>query len=328
MAGAVLMGKHLNMGRFKMRRLLLLCVLVLSLTQLALCGDLEVHFVDVGQGDCIFLRCPNGRTVLVDCGSLKGGNEGAVKKYLHKQLGDKMELDTLVITHPDQDHYNWIPNALKGVTVKKVIVSRPTNKFTWAECSDWLKKQDVIDLDQEDRDAINVPSKLFGNGTTKFYVLAADAEHSTNGSSVVLLVSYKDFDLLLMGDATKKVEKKILNDYPKWWLDCEILKVGHHGSNGSSDAKWLAAAKPDTSILSCAYVNGFKHPRKEVVYRLEPYAKYEVPHTLRYVGKDGTPKNLKSYDRSILSTATNGNVIVKSDGRCYTVDFRKGEYQE
>ena len=81
---------------------------------------LELHFINVGQGDCTLVKCPNGQAILVDCGSIKDGDAGQVRDYLLGQLDvDNPRIDLLVVSHPDQDHYNFIPDVLFDVETDK-----------------------------------------------------------------------------------------------------------------------------------------------------------------------------------------------------------------
>ena len=74
-------------------------------------GLLEIHFINVGQGDCTFVSCPDGENVLIDCGTSGGGDGALARQYLQKVLGTTtVDIDTLVVTHPDKDHYNLLPD--------------------------------------------------------------------------------------------------------------------------------------------------------------------------------------------------------------------------
>ena len=106
-------------------------------------------------------------------------------------------------------------------------------------------------------------------GALNLLVLSpVEPSSDTNASSVVILASYGSTDLLLMGDADKKVEKRIVGDYPAYRLDCEILKAGHHGSKTASSAVFLEVALPEYTVISCGAGNSYGHPHGEVLERL------------------------------------------------------------
>jgi len=137
-----------------------------------------------------------------------------------------------------------------------------------------------------------------------------------------LLVSYKDFDVVLTGDATKKTEDDILDRYPAQFLDVELLKLGHHGSNTSSTDPWLAALRPETAVVSAAYNSPYAHPRLKVIERVEPFTDHAPAHLFRWgVGSGNTAQleDTPDYKESIFSTATNGHMVVASDGESYTI---------
>ena len=104
-----------------------------------------------------------------------------------------------------------------------------------------------------------------------------------NDYSLVLYTSINNKGIMLMGDAPKNIEKKIVNDYPK--LRVDILKLGHHGSSTSSSYELLNTYKPKISIISCGLKNKYNHPNKEVVVRLE---KLNLPY--RRTDEEGTIK--------------------------------------
>ena len=211
---------------------------VFLLVSSASAGDIEVHFINVGQGDCTLIKCPNGRRILIDCGTLGGGNKESIKGYLHEQLDtDNPTVDVLVVTHPDQDHYNLLPHVLEGVEVKSVLIAGDSSEYTVAEMEGWLDNHgNVTNLEEDDFDPADDPSDLFGDGETDFHVLAANTNKGPsrkNARSIVLMVTHDKFDVLLTGDATHATEKRIVDRYDDEWLDVEVLKIGHHGSNAT-----------------------------------------------------------------------------------------------
>jgi len=108
-----------------MRVLALTIVLALPLT--ALGQQLEIHFINVGQGDSTLIVCPNGHRILVDAGSSAGADVPTIQTYFQSHLGTNTpRLDTLVITHADRDHYNLLDDLLPGVTVGNIYRCEPS----------------------------------------------------------------------------------------------------------------------------------------------------------------------------------------------------------
>jgi len=309
--------------------------------------EMKVHFIDVGQGDCILLQAPDNYDVLLDCGSLKGGDEEQTRSYIETNVEDK-KIEVVVVTHPDGDHYNMLPYCVQDCTVDQVLIVRKTSdhKERTIDCEgeeaagnmkEWLETfsdEELRPLTLEDccAESSPSPSEFFNNTYAKFYIIAAKVNEPKsewrkspkNTESIVLLVSYDKFQLILSGDATTCTEKYILGQYAPNWLDCDVLKVGHHGSQTTSVSdNWAKVVKPEISIICAHKQNSFGHPGKEVIDRLDKYATGEdVPsHSLivwkknKETKKWGKVKGYNKYKKAIFSTATNGTVLLSTDGQ-------------
>ncbi|MCG3131960.1 MAG: hypothetical protein FLDDKLPJ_02770 [Phycisphaerae bacterium] len=303
-----------------------------SLAMMASAADeLRVHFIDVGQGDCTLIECPGGGVILVDCGSLGGGDRDRVKAYIRERLdANAPRIDTLILTHPDADHYNLLDDVLDGVTVGKVLMTGTSDEYSSGDFSAWLDEHESIvkRLRPTDFDTTDGEPKYCGCGDAQVRILAADvaaAASPTNARSIVALVQYEDFDVLLTGDATFDTENVILGRYDQAWLECEVLKIGHHGSETTSTSEaWAAAISPEAAIVSAGYSNRFAHPRKKVIQRLTPFTAAENAHPMRWGWSEGTTakfENLPDFTEAIYSTATNGDIVVSSDGTEYAIAF-------
>ena len=214
-------------------------------------SEMQVHFIDVGQGDSILIQTPSDKTILIDGGPPKAGKK--VVAYLNK-LGIK-QIDLLIATHPDVDHIGGLKKVMKEVAVKQVLDS---GKFhftnTYANYAMEIHKQgipmrvakvnDRIKLDPE----VNI-KVLNANGKGK----------SNNQSSIVLKISYKAIDFLLMGDAEVEQEKTLLSQQD---LESEIIKVAHHGSKTSTSLRFLEEVNPQVAILTYRVGNDYGHPVK------------------------------------------------------------------
>jgi beta-lactamase superfamily II metal-dependent hydrolase len=137
-------------------------------------AQVELHFIYVGQGDCTLIKTDDDRKILVDCGSTGGGDVDEVREYVLAQLGGNPELDVLVITHPDADHYNLVEAVLEGVEVHKVLHVGATDEYPKANFTTWLDDHpNRTSLMSNDFDPPNAPSDRFGEGDVKFHVLSA-----------------------------------------------------------------------------------------------------------------------------------------------------------
>ncbi len=195
----------------------------------------EVSFINVGQGDSTLIRVKN-KTILVDTGGslYKDIANDTLIPYLKKKRIYK--LDAVFITHYDMDHYYALENLKANFRVKNIY--------------------DYTNFSNYDNEILQIYN--FNN---------IDYENvEENSRSLVLGFSLGGKNFLLMGDAPSEIEKEIIEKYKK--LDCDILKVGHHGSDTSSSFEFLKAVNPEEAIISCGVNNSYGHPSEEVVNRL------------------------------------------------------------
>jgi competence protein ComEC len=292
--------------------------------------SLELHFIDVGQGDSTLVKCPGGFTILVDCGSTGGGDPDVIRAYLLDQLDPVLpRIDALVITHPDRDHYNLLPEVLAGVQVDHIYKVGPPVEHDANDTDVWLLDFPVASRtiwDDTAFDAPGSPNAAFNCGAANVYLLAAniDATRSpSNARSIVLLIDYLDFEAVLTGDATFDTEAAILDRYPVDWLDVDVLKLGHHGSSTTSTGSdWLAAVRPELAVVSASHGNSYGHPRRSVIEAVEDYTDSREPHRLRWGWSENNRAqyaDLDAYVEAVYSTATSGTVVVTSNGQQYEI---------
>lgn len=264
----------------------------------------------------------------MDCGSSKSGNPATVRKYLVKQLGAVPELDWVVITHPDKDHYNYLPQVLENIPVGKVFLVDQPSEFPEGDCEAWLDEfapADRIILDAASWNVNPAKQLIPDQGGARVSVLAANVEDTTvnsekNTRSIVLKVTFNNFDAILTGDATFDTENDIMNRFTANFLDVELLKIGHHGSRATStSSNWAAKVKPEIAVVSSAYSNSYGHPASNVIARLEQFTEPAPAHKFRWYNGPGRPRNITSYTEQIYCTGRNGNVVVKSDGTNFDV---------
>lgn len=241
--------------------LLVLCLLAIVaapwLRANADTGLLTVHFIDVGQGDSCWLHLPNGDDVLVDGGKRAAGP--TVVAYLTGRGVTDIEL--MVATHGDLDHIGGFLDVLASIPVSEAWLDSQT--CTTGTCLDFyqaLAEHNVVTATVRMGE-----SYVWGEVTAIVLNPSEPLYADKNENSIVLRISYGDIDLLLTGDAETGAEGRMLGSgLPS---DAEILKVGHHGSNSSSSASFLAAVAPQEAIISVGS-NSYGHPRAEVLQRL------------------------------------------------------------
>ncbi|MFJ7738595.1 MBL fold metallo-hydrolase [Lysinibacillus sp. NPDC097287] len=250
-------------------------------------GEMRVHFIDVGQGDSIFIESPNGQTMLID-GGVKGAGPEIVA-YL-KELGVQ-KLDAVVATHPDADHIGGLIAVLNSIEIEEFYDSGKVHTSQTFE--------EMLTLIDTKNISYNIPKTgdtLAFDEEVSVKVLSADETASDNNdASIVLKVTYGDVSFLLTGDAGEALEKEMLQKDVK----STVLKAGHHGSNTSSSQSFIQAVHPEVTVLSYGEDNKYGHPHKEVVDRLQ------------------------EIDSKIYATAEAGTVIVSTDGVNYDVSAKE-----
>ena len=199
----------------------------------------EVDFINVGQGDCTLIRNKN-KVVLIDTGGLTYmdvANDSLIPFLRKKRI---YKIDAVIITHYDYDHYGALENLSKSYRINQVVDYTSTFPLT-------------------------VGSLTFNN----YNYYAKENTTEENDKSLVIGFNVCNKDFLIMGDAPSYIEKEIIKHNNK--INCDVLKVGHHGSNTSTCEDWIKFLSPSEAIVSCGKNNRFGHPNKEVVSVLNKY---------------------------------------------------------
>lgn len=225
---------------------------------------LEVHFIDVGQGDSILIRC-GGESMLIDAGTNESGE--AVVDYLKQQNVDSLRY--LVGTHPHEDHIGGLDDVIRAFAIEQVIMPDADHTTKTYE--------DVLDalIDKELTVTSVQPGDVFALGNASFTILSpspetmqlAEAEDNMNDFSIGLRVEYKDNAFVMCGDAEAAAEENMVRSGLS--LQADVLKLGHHGSSTSTCDAFLSAVSPDRAVISCGKDNSYGHPHRETIEKLD-----------------------------------------------------------
>lgn len=253
---------------------------------------LKVAFLDIGQGDAIYIEAPNGNQMIID-----GGPASNLSEVLPEVMpfGDK-SINVIMVTNPDTDHYSGFWDILDSYEIGAVIESGTITKTkTYAKFEEKIVEQNIPDIIARKGMAITLDKNL----GIVFTVLFPDRDVSkftTNDGSIEGILSYGDTKVMFTGDGTKKTESYILSGNKREILKSDILKVAHHGSATSSSEQFVKAVLPKWSVISVGSGNSYGLP------------------------KQITLDILKKYNTEILRTDKQGTIIFLSDGVTYSKD--------
>lgn len=268
--------------------------------------DLKVYFLDIGQGDCIFIELPDGKNMLIDTGDTRNDGKKVIDKYLTNDKGEKVKIDYCVATHPDSDHIGLMPYVYKEYDVLKSY--RP---YVYSENKQASTFADGLNLGKKIKNSSNIyyeyiksvydektPWEFFKDDsdfTNKFfdknqgeYEYTIDFKMpyaanfngysyftTSNDFSAVIMLEYADRKVLFTGDieyetGKKGAEQSFIREFAdySYMVDCDVLKVAHHGSDSSTSEEFLKLVKPEYSVISCGLSNKHAHPLKSTLNNL------------------------------------------------------------
>lgn len=241
--------------------------------------DMEVHFIDVGQGDATLVKCGDA-AMLIDAGD---GSKGTlIQNYLQKQGVKK--LDYLVLTHPDSDHIGGAPVIITKFEIDKVFVSDfEKDNRTYRKLIQALDDKNIQAITPKAGDEYALAdASLSILGPVQTY-------DDPNNASLVLLLKNGENSFLFTGDAKEEAELDILADGAD--VKADVYQAGHHGSRSSSAEKFLDAVNPKAAVVSCEEGNSYGHPHAQ------------------------TLNNLRSRGIRLYRTDEQGSIIATSDGK-------------
>ncbi len=223
-------------------------------------GNDTVTFLDVGQGDSALIQS-GGYSALIDTGTAPQGM--SIAKKLRK--AGVNQLDVLILTHPHDDHIGSAQFLISEIPTKNIVLSQVLPR----DDEDARAYKDIKDYANEiSVNVYNATEGLVINiGNFELTVLMSNEEASDeNDTSIIIMAKNGDKKFLFTGDAETTAENKLLNDGIN--LDCDVLKVGHHGSDSSSSSKFLSACTPEYAVISVGEDNIYSHPSEKVLKRL------------------------------------------------------------
>ena len=263
-------------------------------------GMLEVHYIDVGQGDATLIKC-GSHAMLIDGGNNNKGT--TVQLYLKKQGVES--LDYVIGTHPDADHIGGLDVIVYKYNCDTVIM--PDYE------KDTKTYQELVDVIHDKNMKITYPvvGEQYALGEAKFTIIAPNSNSyggNANDYSVAILLEYGKNRFLFTGDAEEASEAEMLTNGID--ISADVYKVAHHGSRSASTQEFLNAVHPKYAVISCGEGNRYGHPHAEVLNRL------------------------RSMGVEVFRTDEQGSIIASSDGEninwnCSATDsWQSGEQTE
>ena len=239
-------------------------------------GEMRIHFLDVGQGDCTLIELPDGKVAMIDGGDTSDVTAKAVLRYLNA-LKIKT-IDYLIVTHPDSDHCGSLKKVLQQKDVLNAYLPAANPEKTggtYAEVYQQLLEEDCKCIYAESGETFGSTNAGY-TFTCLYPYVRNEWSNPYNGESTVVWLDYKGTSAIFMGDATWGTERELMSNHELGLLEnlgvdlssTEILKVGHHGSNSSTSLEFLEYLNVKASVISCGENNPYGHPVDEVLQNI------------------------------------------------------------
>jgi beta-lactamase superfamily II metal-dependent hydrolase len=248
-------------------------------------GLLTLEVLDVGQGDAVLIRSPEGKTALVDAGP-----SNRVVSLL--RLRGIARLDLVAVSHHHADHYGGMAAVVRAFRPRLFLASNsPHTSAHYLKLLQLVRDQGVQAIAPT-----SAPRRIeLGSAVLTVFPQAPNDPREENNNSIGLRLQYGGFSALLPGDAERNERLWWERAVPKLCAGATVLKLAHHGSRNGTDAPWLALVRPRLAIASLGEDNEFHHPH---------------PETLSLLAKMGIP---------LLRTDRDGSVLIRTDGARWQV---------
>lgn len=223
-------------------------------------GNIIAHFLDVGQGDSAFIELPNGECMLIDASERECADAiiQSIEGYGYSKL------DYVVATHPHADHIGGMSDVIEHFDIGEIYMPKASsNSKTFENLLTTISDKGL------EINTAKAGKSIYSGSDLKIDILSPVYEKydDLNNYSAVVKITYGVNSFLFTGDAEELAERQMLeNSYDK--LDCDVLKVAHHGSNSSSSYSFLEAVTPEYAVISCGKGNSYGHPHDEPLLRL------------------------------------------------------------
>ncbi len=246
-------------------------------------ANLVVAFLNVGQGDAIYIDSPTHNQILIDGGPPNKvlGELGAVMPFYDRSI------DMILVTNPDLDHIGGFVDVLRAYDVAQIV-----EPGTLTDTAVYKNLTDLALSEPATKTIARRGMIIHLGGGADIHILYPDqdvSDLSTNDGSVIAKLVYGKTSVMLTGDAPSKTEEYAMSLNPSL-VDSDVLKVGHHGSRTSASESFVQAVSPGYAIISAGMKNKYGHPHKET---MDLFEKLRIP---------------------VLGTYEEGRIVFESDG--------------
>lgn len=247
---------------------------------------LKVHYLDVGQGDSIFIELPNNETMLID--AAESYQSEKIINYL-KNL-NYQKIDYVIGTHPHTDHIGGLKNIINTFEIGKIYMPKVVSTTKTYESLLMAIKDKNLKIN-----TAKAGISIIDTDTLKINILAPNNNTYTelNNYSVVTKITYGTTKFLFMGDAEKLSENEIKED-----VTADVIKIGHHGSNTSSSINFIKKVNAKYGIISVGLNNKYNLPKEETITNWE---------------NSGTKIYLTSINGTIRASSDGTNIKIESE---------------
>lgn len=252
-------------------------------------SNMNIFFLNVGQGDSAFIELPSGQTMLIDASTSKYGE--SISDFI--KLRGHSSIDYLVATHPHADHIGGMSTILDNFEIGTIYM--PNATATSKTYENFLSQ--ILEKNINVIEAISGTLILEDTNISINILSPKDKKYSDlNNYSAVIRIVHGNNSFLFMGDAEMEIENEMLAMYSENEIDSDVIKIGHHGSSTSSQSSFFQTVSPEIAIISCGANNSYGHPTEE------------------------TLNTLNQFGIIMYRTDINGNITINSDGNQITCE--------